>query len=98
MRHVHRHDVQRFAQFAVRVWGCDYAYRVPERTALEGIARLEDFFASLGLPTTLRAAGIPGDRLEEMAAKVHQVRCAMTVGNFVKLRLADVLAILRAAG
>ena len=43
MKYVYNHDVNRFAQFAVRVWGCDMNFADPEITALEGIARFESF-------------------------------------------------------
>ena len=69
---------------------------MPERTALEGIARLESFFGSLGLTPALRAMGVADDRLAEMADKCTK-QDWNTVGNFVKLRKAEVLDILRAA-
>ena len=36
MKYVYKHDVQRFVQFAARVWVCDPDYHNPERTALDG--------------------------------------------------------------
>ena len=54
MQYVFREDVQRFVQFAVRVWDVDLAFGAPERIALEGIARMKDFYAateSLGVLT-----------------------------------------------
>lgn len=92
MKYVYKHDVQRFVQFAARVWGVDPDYHNPERTALEGIRRLEEFFKRMGLPVRLSDADIPGDRIAEMAAKCTN-NDAHTVGNFVKLTQEDVLNI-----
>lgn len=96
MKYVYKHDIQRFAQFAVRVWNVEYDFNDPERTALEGIDRLTHFFSSIGLPTTLKEADIPEDRLEEMAAKCTN-NDQNTQGSFVKLGQADVLSILKLA-
>ena len=35
--YVMNHDVMRFAQIAVRVWGCEMDFAHPEKTAREGI-------------------------------------------------------------
>ncbi len=94
MRYNVREDVQRFVQYAVRVWGVDYAYENPEAIALEGIARTKRFFASLGLPTSLGELGIDDSRFDEMAAKAVQYG---PLGNFKKLNHTDVVEILKLA-
>lgn len=92
MKYVYRHDIPRFVQFSVEVFGVEQDYHNPERTILEGIRRLEDFFRRIGLPTTLQEADIPADRLEEMAAK-STANDTQTLGTFVPLNKADVLEI-----
>jgi alcohol dehydrogenase YqhD (iron-dependent ADH family) len=96
MRHVYKHRLDIFVQFAVRVWNVEPDFQDPEKTALEGIERLKAFFRRIGLPTTLRELGVRDDRLEEMA-----LRCtnsgASRIGSFVKLGKEDVLSILRNA-
>lgn len=94
MKQVYESDIARFAQFAVRVWDVPYDFASPERTALEGIRRLEAFFKSIGLPTTLEELGVPRDRLEEMAKKSTEKG---PLGSFVKLGAAEVLSIYRRA-
>lgn len=94
MKYVIKHNIDRFVQFAVRVWNVEYSFDAPERTAWEGIERLTEFFRKLGLPVTLTELGVPEDRLEEMAAKCTH---AGSVGNFMKLNKEDVLAILKLA-
>ncbi|ADK79988.1 iron-containing alcohol dehydrogenase [Sediminispirochaeta smaragdinae] len=96
MKHVYKHDLKRFVQFAVRVWNVDERFDDPERTALEGIGRLKAFFSSIGLPVSLKELGIPSDRFDEIAAKTFQER-STGVGNFVKLTESDVKAILELA-
>ena len=79
-------------QFAVRVFAVEQDFHNPERTILEGIRRLEDFFRRIGLPTTLAEAGIATDRLAEMADKATHGD-TKTLGNFMSLGKDDVLAI-----
>jgi alcohol dehydrogenase YqhD (iron-dependent ADH family) len=94
MRYLYKREVQRFAQFAVRVFGLPMDFEKPEATALAGIRRLESFFHELGLPVTLGELGVPTDRLEEMARKSIE---RGPLGSFAKLEKKDVLAILRLA-
>lgn len=96
MKYLYKHDIQRFVQFATRVWDVEPDVWDVEATALEGIEQLRGFFKSIGLPLTLREAGIPGDRVEEMADKCTGSD-AWTVGQFVKLGKKDVLGILSSA-
>ena len=96
MRHVLEHDLDRFVQLATRVWQVDATGKSPQQIATEGIARLEEFFAKLGLPTRLGQLGIDDARFSEIATK-----CTgdgeFTVGNFVQLKAADIVKILHLA-
>ncbi len=56
-KYVMRHDVMRFAQAAVRVWGCQMDFARPEATALEGIERMRSFFISIGMPRNFAELG-----------------------------------------
>ncbi len=96
MKYVYKHDVNRFTQFAVNVWNVEYYFEDPERSALEGIKRMEEFFKSLGMPTTLTEMNIPTDRFEEMAHKCVETP-TKSVGNFIPLKKEDVLNILNLA-
>jgi alcohol dehydrogenase YqhD (iron-dependent ADH family) len=92
MKYVHmRGNIKRFVQFASRVWGVDIDFRDREKNALAGIAALEKFFVSIGLPIRLKDMNIKADRLEEMANK-----CG-SAGGFVRLDKNDVLEILKLA-
>lgn len=87
MTYVYKHDIERFAQFAYRVWDVEPNFRNPEKAALEGIKRLKEFFASLGIPVTLTDVGIPDDKFDEMAKKATEDG---PLGQFVKLYKDDV--------
>jgi len=91
MKHVYKHNLERFTQFATRVWNVDHNYYAPEWTALEGIRSLENFYHEIGLPTRLKDIGIPDDRFEEMANK------AVKIGSIKKMTVEDVLEIYRRA-
>lgn len=92
MKYVYKHNVNKFVQFAVRVWDVDLAFDSPEAIALEGIRRMTEFFKKIGLPVTLSDADIPYDRIEEMADKCTSSD-TKTTGNFVKLNKTDVINI-----
>lgn len=87
MTYVYKHDIERFAQFAYRVWDVEPDFRNPEKAALEGIKSLKEFFASLGIPVTLTDVGIPDDKFDEMAKKATDDG---PLGQFVKLYKDDV--------
>ncbi|RAK08143.1 hypothetical protein C8C77_11048 [Halanaerobium saccharolyticum] len=94
MNYVYQHDLERFAQFAVRVWDVEPDFKDLEWTARQGIKKTKEFFSSIGLPVTLEELEIPADRLEEMAEKATENG---PIGNFVKLGKEDVLKIYKSA-
>ena len=94
MKYVYKQDVNRFVQFANRVWDVEIDLNHLEKTALEGIKRTEQFFRSIGMPTTLKEANIGEEHLEVMAKKGT---AKGPLGNFVKLYENDVYQILQLA-
>ncbi len=92
MKYVYKQDVEKFAQFAVRVWNVEPDFKDIEKTVLEGIKALKDFYVKIGMPITLEEANISYDRLDEMAEKCTKDG---PVGNFVRLDKNDVLEILK---
>ena len=87
MKYVYKYNVARFAQFAARVWNVDDNLFSMESMALEAIKRLLSFYKELGLPITLKEAGIPAARFEEMAEK------AVKLGNIKKTNAEDIVEI-----
>jgi alcohol dehydrogenase YqhD (iron-dependent ADH family) len=96
MKYVYKHDVDRFVQWAVRVWNVDMDVFHPEAVALAGIERMESFFKSMGLGTRLADLGIKGDRIDEMADKGTDGN-TRRLGNFVPLDREAVRKILKLA-
>ncbi len=96
MKYVLKHDLARFAQYAVRVWAVEDNYFDPERIARAGIARLEAFWSSVGQKVRLSEIGIDDSRFAEMARKCTDDD-TQTVGHFVPLRSRDIEAIYRLA-
>lgn len=94
MKYVYRDHLPRFVQFARQVMQVNFPEDDPERTALEGIERIERFFASLGTPVRLGEAGIDGSHIDEMARKCCENGA---VGHFRVLNAEDVAHILRSA-
>jgi len=94
MKYVYKLNVNRFVQFAQRVWDIEQDSKSAEEIAVEGIERTKDFFRRMGLPVTFKELDICEDGLEEIAAKSTK---AGPIGNFKKLTKSDVLEILRLA-
>lgn len=95
MQFVMNHDVMRFAQLAVRVWGCEMDYSNPENTAMEGIRRLKQFSTSIGMPINFKELGAKEEDIKALAAKLQLGDG--TIGGFVKLSTKDVEDIYRLA-
>ncbi|MDC7225711.1 MAG: iron-containing alcohol dehydrogenase [Spirochaetales bacterium] len=96
MKFVYKHDVERFAQFAERVFFVERDYADPEKTVLEGIYRLEQHFKRMGMAVRLSEVGITADSFEEMADRATSGDTA-TLGNFVKLDKESIIRILKLA-
>jgi len=90
MNYVYQHDLERFAQFAHRVWDVDPDFKDLEWTARQGIKKTKEFFSQIGMPVTLEELDIPADRLQEMAEKATENG---PIGSFVELNTEDVLNI-----
>lgn len=83
---------KKLAQFAVRVLDVPEDFGTPAEIATEGIHRLEMFYRSLGLTTTLTENGIGTQDFDRMAERC----CAMmggATGVFVRLLPEDCKAI-----
>lgn len=77
-----------FARFAQAVFGVEDGDE--EEMALEGIELLEDFFRSVGAPTTLRDLGLEEDDIDRLAENASSFA---PFGTLVTLNSEDVLEI-----
>ena len=90
------HDVTRFAQVAVRVWGCKMDFYHPEKTAKAGIEALRRFLISIGMPKHFDALGAKEEDIEKMAVScVYGNGRSGQIGGFVRLNQEDVANIYR---
>ena len=97
-RYVLRDDVDRFVKLAVGVLDVPLNYAEPERTALEGIEAMEDFFRSIHMPVRIRELGID---LTEEQIRTLAWKCSFmgtrTVGGIRKLDREEMEEIYRMA-
>lgn len=96
MKHVMHHDINRFAQFAVRVWGCDMNFLNPEITAEEGIRCFRQFLSSIGMPATLGELRAKEEDIPALAAHLFE-SASEPLHGFMELDRKDVEAIYRLA-
>lgn len=96
IKYVYKTDLERFAQWANRVFDIEVNTKNLEETTLAGIAALEDFYKSIDMPIRLSEADILADRFEEMASKATN-KDQHTLGSFVKLTKKDINAIFELA-
>ena len=89
MTYVMNHDVNRFAQLAVRLWGCNMNFAHPEETAKEGISRLKQFLTAIGMPISFAELGAKEEDIPYMV-KTIGLGDQETMGGFVKLGSKDV--------
>ena len=97
-RYVYHSDVPRFVQFAVNVMGVPSNYEDPDKTVLEGIEALEDFFRSIHMPTSISELGITltEEQIQELAYKCS-FQDTRTIGGIMKLGRTDMENIYRMA-
>ena len=60
------HDITRFAQVAVRVWGCPMDFYNPEVTAQAGIEALRSFLFSIGMPMNFDEIGAKEEDIPQL--------------------------------
>ena len=95
MRHIlSEKTIPRFVKYGVNVFDID-ATLPPRDIAEKAIQATHDFFASLGIPMTLREVGIDSSRIDEMAR--HVAETGRLENAWVPLTADDVAAIFRAS-
>ncbi|WP_025028356.1 iron-containing alcohol dehydrogenase [Caldalkalibacillus mannanilyticus] len=92
MKYVFTENLERFAQFAVEVWGIEAANKTTEELALAGIEATRSFFTKIGAPERLADYQIGEEHLMTIAEKATVFG---PIGNFKKLSTEDVYHILK---
>ena len=93
MRYVCHNDIDRFDQFARRVFDVDYPMYDVQSTVEEGIARLEKFFVNIGLPCNSSRLNMDRDTMQRLASQA--VYMSPTKGRFQKLIVDDIVRVLQ---
>ena len=94
MKYVYTNNLPRFVQYAVRVFNVDFPFEDEDAIAREGIRCTEEFFASLGLATSLSQLNIDDKQFDVMSEKACK---GSTLGSIKKLLPADVEQIFQLA-
>ena len=94
MKYVYKEDVDRFARYAVNVFGVPTEGKTQDEIALEGIDEFVKFLKRIDMPSTLSEGGYDDKDFDLIAEKCTQ---SGPVGSFKKLYKDDVLAILEIA-
>lgn len=98
-RYVMPRHVSRFVQFAVNVMGVTNDFAHPEETALKGIEAMEQFYRTIGMPTSipeLIGRKVTDEDIAEMVAKCSRGG-TITVGAMEVLQSSDMEAVYRKA-
>lgn len=94
MKYVYKHDVNRFVQYANRVFDIDVDFYDLEYVAQEGIRRTETFFRELGQPTSLQEVNLLNADINLIARRATMLG---NFGDFMKLGEKEVVDILKLA-
>ena len=92
-RYVYKNCLPRFVKYTINVMGVANE-GTDEEIALKGIAAMEDFYHSIGMPVNFKELGIAPtkEQLKEMADNCYKA-CGGPKGSAMKLELEDMLAI-----
>ena len=95
MQYVYPSGIDRFVQFATRVWNIEFTGDKKE-TALKGIKVLKDFFSSLGLPVNFEQLGAKASDIDKLIETL-KINTGGQLGNFRRLDMEDARMIYKIA-
>lgn len=87
MRYVYRQDLNRFYNWAVKVWGVSESNN-KEEVALKGIQSLQDFWESIGLPVNFEKLGAKKEDIPHIV-NILKLNTGGTFSSFMKLNMED---------
>ncbi len=94
--YVMEHDVMRFAQAAVRIWGCSMDFAHPEVTAKAGIEAFRRFLISIGMPKNFEELGAREEDIPKLVESLCRGNGRKgSISGFVTLDEADCAEIYR---
>lgn len=88
-RHIYKNGVNKFARFAVNVWGISAEGKSEDELALSGVEALADFIREIDLPATMRELGVTDKAmLREIAYS-----CNIATGGYKVMTHEEILEI-----
>lgn len=84
MKYFYKTRLDRYVQFAKRVFQVEDGFGTAEEIALEGIRRFEEFLVSIGVPVRLKEIGVEEKYLPKLAAEV--VKISFGADGFLRSR------------
>ena len=91
MQYVYTSGIDRFVQFAVRIWGIDFTGN-KKKTSLKGINALKEFFSLLGLPVNFSQLGAKAGDIDRLIETL-KINTGGQFGAFRPLDMKDARAI-----
>jgi alcohol dehydrogenase YqhD (iron-dependent ADH family) len=92
MKYVYQNRVDRFVQYACRVWNINPVGKTEDEIALAGIQATRNYFNRIGMPATLADVNIDATHIDRMAKEAVSFG---KIGSFKSLDEHDVRAILK---
>lgn len=87
MEYVINSNMNKFVQFALRVWNVEMDFENPENTAREGIRRLKMFLSSIGMPLNFSQLGAKREDIPKLLDMLKADE--RKIGRFIKLTRED---------
>ncbi|MGN0161320.1 MAG: iron-containing alcohol dehydrogenase [Lachnospiraceae bacterium] len=95
-RYVYDANVPRFLQYAHNVWGVEIDFEHPEKTINKAIDMQEDYYRSIGMPTSLRELEIKEEDLPKLALACSRNK-GRVLDGYKKLGYEEMLEIYKMA-
>ncbi|NLK85620.1 MAG: iron-containing alcohol dehydrogenase [Aeromonadales bacterium] len=93
MDYVYKHDLSRFAQFAVRVFHVDMDYNDLAYTSRQGIKAFRSFLKKIGMPLSFKDIGAKKNDIEILVKMLGVDDDSHTEGKFIPLYREDCLKV-----
>lgn len=96
---IYKYNPERFAKYAVDIWGIDKYGRTDEELAVAGIMATEEYFKSIGMPTVLSELGINVDDNDIDVMSENCTYCGKrTLPDYIELKKEEISEIFKIAG
>lgn len=95
-RYTFKANINRWLQYSTNVWNLDIDFEHPEITIKKAIDLQEQYYKSIGMPTSLSELGVREDDLETLALMCSRNK-TRTLAGYMKLGYDEMLAIYRLA-